>query len=214
MTIDGKQFTGQKGFPTPSGTPLETGCRTFTIPSSAEYFSLIMGALLALTIPELWYQTEGGLTPDEAAGAFSDIIEDAYDLAATGSCDAMVQTPFWDEASDVDLDESAESQTWYGEVDGSLTFTENLLVWTFTGLVALATPEIGFAPAILFHTVATKFLIAQKAGDIASIIHIVLDGQEQAKIDTTGHSGEVIEVPIYGDPTLDAHDLLLWSELA
>lgn len=214
-----KEFEGV-GFPTPSSIPDETACRTFQIPASGDWQAVVMGAVELLSNPANWQQFEGGIERDEAAERVRQMVSEAYALAETGSCDAEVQCPYWDDATDVGDDMSAEDQTWYGEITNpadppaELDFVENLAVWAFTGLVALATPELGFAPAILFHTVAQKFLIAQKAGDLAAITHIVLDGGEVARVDTTGRTGEIIETPVIGDPTLDAHDLLIWSEVA
>lgn len=127
------------------------------------------------------------------------------------------ETPYWDDASDVEDSEPVDMQPWYGEVTNptappdELDFVENLLVWTFTGLLALATPEFGFAPAILFHTIAPKFLIAQKAGDVGEIVNIVIDGKSYGSVDTTGRAGEIIETPVIADPSLDTHEILIYG---
>lgn len=136
-------------------------------------------------------------------------------LLATDTTEA--ETPYWDDATDVEDSEPIDMQPWYGEVTNpeappdELDFVENLLVWTFTGLIALATPELGFAPAILFHTIAPKFLIAQKAGDVGEIINIVVDGKSYASVDTTGRAGEIIETPVIADPSLGTHDILIYG---
>jgi len=212
MTDGGKQFPGQTGFPTPLTTPDEMGCRQFQIPSSTEWFSLFMGALEALRLPYLWFQTEGGMTPDEAATEAGAIIDAAYDNAEAGCASADVETPYWDDASDVDDNASTDDQLWYGEVTDAtapadeLDFVENILVWSFAGLLAVAGAP---AAAIAFTTIAPKFLIAQKAGDVGEVIRIVLDGHDVTTIDTTGHAGEIITTPVVGDPTLSTHQLYL-----
>lgn len=216
-----KQFD-QTGYPTPTDIPDETTCLTINIPASDEWWALITGLLYSLIFDYNWQQYEGGLSRDEAAAQWQLMIEAALDEAAiSNSCPSnVVDTPYWDEASDVEDEATIEAQAWYGEVTNptappaELDFVENALVWAFTGLIALATPELGFAPAIAFHTIAPKFLLAQKAGDIGEIIHIVLDGAEVAQVDTSGHSGEIMSVPIIGDPALDGHDILMWGELA
>lgn len=171
-----------------------------------------MGALMPLREEWAWYQW-GSMTEAEAAAAWNDIIVATYESAASSACIPDLQTPYWDEASDVDVSEPADTQTWYGTVPDpeaapdSLDFVENALVWAFTGLIAAATWEVGAAPAILFHTIAPKFLIATKAGDVGEIFRILVDGQEQARIDTTGHAGEIVQTPCYGDPSLSDHEL-------
>ena len=123
-----------------------------------------------------------------------------------------IQTPFWDSATDVDDDATPELQTWYGEVTdpdaaaGELTFFENLAVWTFTGLLAVgATP----AAAILFNTIAPRFVLAMRGDDFGEVIRIVADGQDMARVDTTGRAGEVIRVPIALDESISPHELII-----
>lgn len=214
-SLPNKLFPNQKGFPTPNDPPDDTACRVFTIPADEEWLALIMGACEALTHEWAWYQN-GTMTPAESAVAMQGIIDAAYALAEEGVCSGVVETPFWDDATDVDTNEPVEMQTWYGTVSNptapadELDFFENAAVWFFTGLIALATPEVGLAPAILFHTIAPKFIIAQKRGDFAEIIRIVLDGKDAAVVDTSSYSpGDIIQTPIIADPALDSHDLLI-----
>jgi len=214
-----KLFPNQRGFPTPNAAPDETACRVFSIPADEEWLALVMGACEALTHEWAWYQN-GTLTPAEAAAAMTDIISDAYAQAETGVCETEVETPFWDDASDVGDNEPTDTQEWYGQVANptapadELDFVENIVVWTFTGLLALATPELGFAPAILFHTIAPKFIVAQKRGDIATVIRIVLDGEDMATVDTSSYSaGDIIEIPVLGEESEDGHDLLVLNYL-
>lgn len=85
------------------------------LPADEEWFALLMGAISALTSPYNWYRN-GTLTQQEAADAFSDIMDVAYALSeAAASCPSGVPTPFWDTATDVD-DEypPGEAQPWYG----------------------------------------------------------------------------------------------------
>lgn len=173
-----------------------------------------MGALDALRKPYNWF-INGDLTEQEAADAFSAILDEAYLQAETGQCTVDVETPFWDTDDSVDDDAPADDQPWYGYVadpeapPAELDFIEQAAIWGFTGLLAVATWEIGFAPAILFHTIAPKFVLAVKAGDVGEIIRILVDGQESARIDTTGRAGEVIEQTVIGDPDLDEHELVI-----
>lgn len=124
----------------------------------------------------------------------------------------MVQTPFWDDASDVGDDAPDDAQIWYGQVadvaapPAELTWFENTAIWVFTGLLAFSgTP----AAAIAFRTIAPKFVIAQKAGDVGEVIRIVVDAQDVGRVDTTGRAGQIIETPIVADPDLSTHQIYL-----
>jgi hypothetical protein len=87
---------------------------------------------------------------------------------------------------------------------------ENALIWAFTGFLAVATLEVGAAPAILFRTIAPSFVLAVKRGDIGEVIRILVDGQEAARVDTSSASpGDVINIPVIADPTFDTHDIAL-----
>lgn len=131
--------------------------------------------------------------------------------------DDEVPSPYWDEDSDVDDAEPTDVQTWYGTVSDpeappvELDFVENAAVWAFTGFLALATWEIGAAPAILFHTIAPRFLLATKRGDFGEIIRILVDGEEAARVDTSGYApGDVIRTPIVGNPAIETgHDIMI-----
>lgn len=128
-----------------------------------------------------------------------------------------VQTPFWDDETDVDDNEPVATQTWYGEVTnptapaGELDFVESVALWAFTGLVAVATFEVaGIAPAIAFHTFVEKFIIIQKRGDVGETIRFVVDHQDSITIDTTPYApGELIETTIVTPQTGMGHDLMI-----
>lgn len=209
--MSGKQWESQHGFPTPDSVPETSACRTFSVPASDEWLGVLMGALMPLRETWAWYQW-GSLTEQQAADAWNDIILAAFGEGTGLACLPDVETPYWDDASDVGTSEPAVSQTWYGTVTdaeappGELDFVENALVWTFTGLLAISgTP----AAAILFHTIAPRFVVAMRGGDIAEVFRIILDGQEQASVDTTGHAGEVVEVPVQGSYDISDHLLMV-----
>jgi len=213
-----KEFSGV-GFPTPLSIPDETVCRRLQIPADGSWQAVTMGALLALTYPENWQQLEGGISREDAAARAADMVQNAYETAEDG-CVVSIDTPYWDDESDVDAEETPEMQPWYGEVTNptapadELDFVENAIVWGFTGLLALATPELGFAPAILFNTIAPRFIIAMKRADLGEIFRIVVDGQDSVKVDTTPYAaGEIINVPIVADPSLETHSLLIIGTL-
>src|SRR5664279_3127554 len=127
------------GFPTPNTAPDTTGCRVFIIPSDEEWFALFMGAVYRLTYESAWYQN-GDLTPAEAAAAWVPIIDAAYDRSELGTCDVTIPSPWWDEESADDSDDTSDilEQPWYGDlvlIDGALTFVENAFIWTVAGFI-------------------------------------------------------------------------------
>lgn len=190
------------------GTPL-------IVQYAAEWQPVLAAAVEQLMLMATWEGTEAEkLLAVQRGNMLKDLLQ-----IPVSACDE-IDTPYWDDATDVEDEASIDDQIWYGTVTDpeappdELDFVENALVWIFTGLIALATPELGFAPAIAFNTIAPKFLIAQKAGDVGEIIRIVVDGQEAARVDTTGRSGEIISTPVYGDPSLDMHQIYVIGELA
>jgi len=196
-------------FLTPDSIPSGVFCRTLGIPDDPTWCALVDGALTPLMSPSAW-RPFGAVTPQEAADQWRAMLY-ASDAGAV-SCE-IAQTPFWDTASDVEDTASDEDQVWYGEVTnpeappGELDFVENLALWGVSGLVALATGSVGVALA--FHTVVSKFILIQKAGDVGETIRYVIDHQDYATIDTTGHAGELMATTIIADPSMDAHDILI-----
>lgn len=201
------------GFPTPDSLPEETVCRTLTIPNETVFLACFMGALRVLAEAENWQQT-GSITPEEAAAAAFEIIDQAYN---SNICPAdTIDTPFWDDNTDVDDEMSLDDQTWYGTVSDpeappdELDFVENAAIWALTGFLAIATIELAAAPAILFHTIAPKFVLATRRGDLGEIIRILVDGEEAARVDTSAAApGDIINTTILADPDLESHDIML-----
>ena len=127
--------------------------------------------------------------------------------------------PYWDDDADVDDDAPADEQTWYGEVTNptapadELTFVENVVIWTFTGFIALVlSPALpaGVAAGLAFRTLATRFTLAFRRGDIIEQIRIVIDAKDYGTVDTsTVAEGEIIELDVNGLDEADFHDILL-----
>lgn len=171
-----------------------------------------VGGALSLLGEEYNWEQFGTMTPAEAAQAMRDMQNRWYEESCAAEPD--VPTPYWDEDADVDDEEPADEQPWYGLVtdinNPELTFVENASIWVITGFLALATWEIGAAPAILFKTIAPRFALAMRRGDIGEIIRIYVDGSEAATVDTSSYApGEVIEVDVMGDPANSLHDVLI-----
>ena len=130
--------------------------------------------------------------------------------------------PYWDSDEDVDDAMPADEQDWYGMVTNpsapadELTFVENAVIWILTGFVALVlSPSlpVGAAAAVSFRTLATRFTLAFRRGDVIEQIRIIIDAKDYGKVDTsTVGVGELIEVDINGLDEADFHDILLVVE--
>lgn len=120
-------------------------------------------------------------------------------------------TPFWDEGQDVDDQEPASTQTWYGEVPDAeapaddLDFVEQAGIWIITGFIAYS-GNIG--AAIFFHTIANSFVLAFNRGDVGEIWRVIVDSAEYGRVDTSAAAtNEVVELPVAaGD---GEHDIYL-----
>jgi hypothetical protein len=211
MTVDpGKNFLGQRGFPTPNA-PIETSaCRTFRVPDNDEWLGVLMGAVELLSNEYNWYSW-GALTPAEAAAAWNLIVIQAYEESFSAVCPSA-PAPYWDDAEDVDDELPDDDEIWYGEVADpeappeELTLIDNIAIWTLTGFIAYS-GQIG--AAIFFHTIAPKFVLAFKAGDVGEIIRIVVDAADYGRVDTTGHAGEIITQNILPEVSEGGHDIML-----
>lgn len=212
MTVDpGKNFEGQRGFPTPDSTPDITACRVFRVPDNDDWLGILMGAVEVLMQEYNWYNWGSISIPDTVA-AWSNIIQAAYDESLTGTCPiTTVDAPYWDDSDDVDDESEIADQTWYGEVDdptvapSELTFRENAEIWTFAGLIALAA---GPGAAVSFLTIAPRFVVAFKQANIGKIIRVFVDASQVGQITDDG-SGDVVEMSVAGDPALDSHQLYI-----
>ena len=172
--------------------------------------------LLIATEHWQWQQApESEITVEQTIEYWQAVIAAYWDNAACATSGG-IPTPFWDEAGDVDDQEEPETQTWYGHITNpeaepeELTFVENAAIWAFTGFIAFASYEVGFAPAIVFHTIAPRFVLAWKRGDVGEIIRVIIDGAEAGEVDTTSASvGDLVELNVVGDQDLSEHELIL-----
>lgn len=211
-----KLFPRQTGYPTPEAIPSEYTCLLLQIPASSAWWAIYTGLLSTLADEDTWQQFEGGISREDAAGEAFAIFNEAMDLALTASCGQSVPTPFWDEEQDVDDEAMDDVQAWYGTVPdaeadpASLGFVENAAIWAFTGFLAVATFEVGAYPAILFNTIAPRFVLAMRRGDLGQVIRILVDGEEAARINTSSAAvGDVLRATISADPELETHDIAL-----
>lgn len=205
-------------FLTPTDLPVERKCTSIQIPDTREWLGIFDNLLLQLTQPWLWEQRiDSAVTIDDTIAFWENVVATYWDEQSC-AVPNNAPTPFWDEDSDVDDEFPADAQPWYGTVPDpedtqeniELDFVENFLIWSITGFLAVATWEIGAAPAILFSTIAPKFTLAMKRGDVGEVIRILVDGSEAARIDTTSAAaGDVIRVPILADPELTTHNIAI-----
>lgn len=127
--------------------------------------------------------------------------------------------PYWDSDEDVDDEMPAEDQEWYGMVTNpaapadELTFVENAVIWIFTGFIALVlAPALpaGVAAGLAFRTLATRFTLAFRRGDIIEQIRVVIDAKDYGTVNTGDVAvGETMELNINGLDEADFHDILL-----
>ncbi len=203
---------GATSFPEPLSPPdaeANDGDSLITVQYSWKWREVLLAAVDQLINPATWQGNH-----DEVLRAIDRAI-DLKDLLAIDT--GEVGTPFWDDETDVDDESPDDMQPWYGEVTnpdaapGDLDFVESVLLWAFTGLVAVATFEVaGVAPAIAFHTAVEKFIILQKRGDVAETIRFVVDGQDAKFVNTAPYApGEIISTPIVTPTTGGTHDLLI-----
>lgn len=200
----GKNFEGQKGFPTPSDIPSDTACRSFVLPDNDEWFGLLMGAVELLLNPHNYYNY-GALSIDDTVDAWQLIIQNAYDRSLLGTCDPTVGAPWWDEDSADDADDEMDvaAQIWYGQIvestsllvaeDVTLTFLDNLGIWAIAGFIAYAGQP---GAAIAFVPIAQKFVLSFKQHSLGGVVRALVDFLHIADIDTYGVEDGVANLSI------------------
>jgi len=162
-----------------------------------------------------WYHTDGSEFTDEELELIEDWASKAEDelLTPVEAGEAEFPTPFWDSGSDVDDSLSADEQYWYGVVENytdsadELSFVENAAIWLFTGFLAYS-GEIG--AAIAFHSIAPRFVLAWRRGDVGEIWRIVVNSAEQAGMDTSSAvEGDILTQIIQPAASETGYDILL-----
>lgn len=202
MTEPSKNALGLVGFPTPNTAADVDAYLLFLFPDPlwAQY---ILGACRALVYEWNWYEA-GDLTTQEAADAFDLIVQEApYNLI-----NPDVPAPYWDDAEDSDDQAPPDTQAWYGDiVSGS--FVENVENWAIAGFIAAAGQP---AAALYFLTIAPRFRLAWKTGDIGGIVHVFIDAEDYGTVDTSAGSPGIITMDIIPTAEADTHSVLLVKE--
>jgi hypothetical protein len=198
------------GWLTPNEIPEATVCRSLFIPDDPEIVAAVSGALLPLTKAYNW-ELFGTVTPEQMATAMMEMYFNWLSSECTEG--DTIPTPFWDDATDLDDQETPALQQWYGEaVDpeapaDEITFIENAAIWIITGFIAYS-GQIG--AAIFFNTIAPRFTLAWKKGDVGEIIRVVIDSADYGYVDTNPlATDEIISLDILADDSLSSHDILL-----
>jgi hypothetical protein len=193
----------QRGWLTPDLPADGFVCRQIFIPNSVDFQGLVDGALSDLASP--WnYQKWGTLTPEETAEYMAAML---VDFGETGCGDTSVPTPYWDEDQDLDDQEPVETQTWYGIFDGE--FHETVENFVIAGFLAYS-GNIG--AAISFLTIAPRFRLAWKTGNLGGIIRVIIDGADAGTVDTFSAVDGIIERDFVGDPDEDEHRIITYLE--
>jgi len=173
----------------------------WTVCFGIAWLAVVLGALDQLLLPSTWIGDAAAVQEAQDRAA---LLKDMFGNPA--SCPGSeVEPPYWDSVSDVEDEETPETQTWYGEyVSG--TFTEVLENWTIAGFIALSGNP---AAAIAFLTIAPKFRLAFKAGDIGGIVRIFIDAVDYGTVDTASGTDEIITFDVVADPEISPHEIIL-----
>jgi len=159
------------------------------------WIPVLLGAMDQLLLPSTW---EGNhdevITALNRASMLKGLIGGADLLSAPA--------PYWDNPDDVDDQEPADVQPWYGKMEG-LDFVEELGIWVITGFIAYS-GQIG--AAIAFKTFAPRFALAWKQGGVIAAVEVFIDGVSNGELEIGSGSG-IVESNYIGDPDLDEHDI-------
>lgn len=96
------------GYPTPETIPSECAYRLAKLPSSAAWLGVFMGLLETLLDEQNWQQFEGGISREDAARVWADIIDDMYNSAEAGIILDVRQNP----TSPCLLEKTFDGTTW------------------------------------------------------------------------------------------------------
>lgn len=165
-----------------------------------EWLPYLLGAASQLQMLDAWKGTpeEQQLAVDRAS-----MLKDMIYQGTHGG----VPTPYWDDAQDLDDQEPASEQEWYGIFDGS--FHETVENFVIAGFIAYS-GNVG--AAITFLTIAPRFRLAWKTGDLGGIIRVIIDGSDAGTVDTFADEEGVLERDYVGDPDEDEHRILMVLE--
>jgi len=176
----------------------------WTVCFGIDWLPSILGALDQLLLPTTW---EGDADSVQLAQDRAALLKDLFGNPST--C-ASVDTPapFWDDAEDSDDEAPPGEQIWYGEIISG-SFHEVVENWTIAGFIALAGAP---AAAVYFLTIAPRFRLAWRRGDIGGIVRIFIDSEDYGTVDTANDTADIITMDIIPTAEADTHEILLVKE--
>lgn len=198
----------------PDVDPDDPDLEMILVEYNPEWTAVLMAAVDQLLQYSSWEGThDEKILAVNRASNLKWLLQEPVDIAEE------VPAPYWDDDEDVDDEAPADEQEWYGMVTNptapanELTFVENAVIWIFTGFIALVlAPALpaGVAAGLAFRTLATRFTLAFRRGDIIEQIRIIIDAKDYGTVNTGDVAvGEVIELDVNGLEDLDFHDILL-----
>jgi len=206
--------TGENGYPNTDNYPAPSFKYPIPLPDippdegdliyvgyNPAWIPALMGAVTQLELPSTWQGDH-----DQIIAALNEVSLLKFQLTEPAAIGG-VPTPYWDDQSDLDDEETPEEQPWYGIFDG--TFQETVENFIIAGFVAYAA---GPGAAVRFLTLAPAFRLAWKTSDLGGIIRVFIDGADAGTVDTYSATPGVLEVPFVGDPENEEHEILMVLE--
>jgi len=166
---------------------------------SLAWQQVLLAAVDQLLLPSTWQGTD-----EEITLALNRAQNLKYILTEPAG-ETGVPTPYWDDTSDLDDQAPVDEQVWYGIFDGE--FHETLENFAIAGFLVYA-GNIG--AAITFLTLAPRFRLAWKTGNLGGIIRVIIDGAEAGDVDTFSEEDGVLEREFIGDPEEEEHSILMY----
>lgn len=175
---------------TPPTVPSTRFCRWLSIPDDPHWLGIVSGALLELTYPYNWQQTDG-ITPTLAADTALAMVNEFW---ATSGCPTENDPPFWENSENVDDTDPPVGIPWYDTVAD----------WFLTGFLAVTvTPLAG----IFYITYVPKARLAFRRGEWGSLFKILINGIEFLTGDTYSAITDLLNVDIDFSSFAATHEL-------
>jgi len=188
---------------TPPSTDPDTEDQ-WTVCFGVAWLGVVLGALDQLLLPSTWVgDTDAIQQAQDRAALLKDMFGNPLECATPDA-----PAPYWDDTEDVDDELPPDEEIWYGEIVSG-DFVENLENWAIAGFIAAAGNP---AAALYFLTIAPRFRLAFKTGDIGGIIHVFIDAEDYGTVDTSAGSDGILTMDIIPTTEADTHEILLVKE--
>jgi len=168
---------------------------------SLEWQQVLLAACWHLLNPATWQGTDEEIILAQNRAETLRLM-----LTEPVALDDDVPAPYWDTESNSDDELPAAEQEWYGIFIDPEGFQATMENWVIAGFIAYS-GQIG--AALTFLTLAPKFRLAWKRGDLGGIIKVFIDGAEAAEVDTYSATPDIIEREFVTDPAEDEHEILM-----